>query len=34
MGIIQILGTTFVSIIMLCIGWTIVEYIIIKNKKL
>ena len=25
--IVQILGMTFVGIIMICVGWTIVEYI-------
>jgi len=29
----QILGITFVCIIMVCIGWTITEYIFLKNKK-
>jgi len=42
--IVQILGMVFVGIIMICIGWTIVEYILNgfddagsvekKNKKL
>jgi Na+-driven multidrug efflux pump len=26
--VVQVLGMTFVGIIMICIGWTIVEYII------
>ena len=26
-AVVQVIGTIFVGIIMLCIGWTIVEYI-------
>jgi len=29
----QIFGMTFVGIIMICIGWTIVEYIFGNNKE-
>ncbi len=31
--IVQILGMAFVGIIMVCLGWTIVEYIILLITK-
>ena len=42
MNIVQILGITFVCVIMVCVGWTLIEYIFSRwgesptnrNKKL